>query len=92
MVATHLFLGERQLLLPEASLTVIVHENTLEISSNAFARQVSLAMPGVTGARFEDNHFDLPPGLVKNVQVKAPAGAKELRVKAFNAPEITLAL
>ena len=60
--SSYLLVGERSLHLPEATLTVRPAKDGVEIATDKFARQVSLQLEGVTGAVFEDNFFDLPPG------------------------------
>ena len=80
-----LLIAERYLHLPAAHLTVRRDHNRLEITTDKFARQVTLQMAGVSGAVFEDNYFDLVPGLKKTVSVVQAAGGRQLTVRALNA-------
>jgi len=88
--ATHLLIGERFLHLPRAKLSVQVVDGRIEIATDAFARQVTLEMEGVTGAVFEDNFFDLPPGGKRTIAVVDSAGGKNLVVKSLNAEPVRL--
>jgi hypothetical protein len=83
--ASLLLIGERYLHLPEAQLSVAASESAVEISTDVFARQVTLTMEGVTGAVYEDNYFDMVPGQHRRVAVLDDAGGKMLQVRALNA-------
>jgi beta-mannosidase len=87
------FLGaERYLHLPAAKLQARMEAGKIRISTDRFARQVSLEMEGVTGAAFEDNFFDLAPGRSRTIAVTYPAGGHRIKVKALNAPPAALDL
>jgi hypothetical protein len=87
--ATLLLIGERYLHLPPATLATRWTDAGIEIATDVYARQVTLAMPGKTGAVFEDNFFDLAPGQTRTVKVIHAAGSIRLRVGAVNAgPEV----
>ena len=62
----------------------------MEIGTDAFARQVTLELDGVTGAVFEDNFFDLTPGQKRTIAVRNAAGGTALTVRALNAEPIRL--
>ena len=89
---THLLKAERYLHLPEAKITVQRKEKDLELSSDVFARQVTLEIPNVTGAVFKDNFFDLVPGQKKLVRVINPVGGEWITVRAVNASPVEMAL
>ena len=74
--------------IPDLCLLDIVESG----QSDVFARQVSLAIQGVTGAVFEDNFFDLVPGQKKQVRVLHAAGGRRLIVRAVNAEPMEVAL
>ena len=63
---------------------------SIELETDAFARQATLEFEGVTGAVFEDNFFDLIPGQKRTVQVVNAAGGQKLTVRALNAEPIAL--
>jgi beta-mannosidase len=86
--ATYLLIGERYLHLPKATLMACVVDNRIEISTNVFARTVTLEMKGVTGAVFEDNFFDLVPGQKRTISVMNPAGGKTVTVAGLNAEPV----
>jgi hypothetical protein len=90
--ATLLLIGERYLHLPNSKLSVEFNETSVEITADKFVRQVCLELPGVTGAVFEDNFFDLPPGGKRTVRIIESAGGNRLVVRALNAPSVSVAL
>ncbi|HUS73118.1 MAG TPA: glycoside hydrolase family 2 protein [Sedimentisphaerales bacterium] len=90
--ATYLLTGERYLHLPKAKLTVRTVGDKIEITTNVFARTVTLEMEGVTGAVFEDNFFDMVPGQKRTITVVNPAGGRALTIRALNAAPVQLKL
>ncbi len=88
--ATLLLIGERYLHLAQAKLSVTRVGDQLHISSSAFARQVSIEAEGVTGAVFEDNFFDLPPGEQRSVAILNAGESKRLTIKALNADPVVI--
>lgn len=88
--ATLLLIGERYLHLPRAKLKARVVEDTIALSTDAFAYQVALEVEGVTGAVFEDNFFHMPPGGQRNIRILHSAGGRKVRVEALNAESSTL--
>jgi hypothetical protein len=91
-VATLLLIGERYLHLPQATLHVRHGRNGLKVTSDAFARQVTLTMPGVMGAVFEDNFFDLSPHSSKTIAIVDPAGGSQVQIEAVNAQPVQVDL
>jgi len=87
---TQLLIGERYLHLPRAELKVRQVGGKIEIATKNFARQVTLEMDGVTGAVFEDNFFDMPPGQERTLEILNAAGGRELIVRALNDEPIRL--
>ena len=88
----HLLNAERYLHLPQATLDVKLTKNEIEITTDVFARQVTLAFPGVTGAVFEDNFFDMIPAQKYRIRIHQNPGADSLTVSAINADTVTMAL
>jgi len=82
--ATHLLIGERYLVLPRARLGARAVQGGIEVVTDAFARQVSLAVEGTSGAVFEDNYFDLPPHGRRTVAVVDRAGGASVSVSCLN--------
>lgn len=77
---------ERHLKFPEASLSLKADGDTLEITTDRFARCVTLtggAGGDEFGWLFEDNFFDLLPGEVKRVRVLEKPGRGMVRAKPF---------
>ena len=64
----------------------------IEISTDAFARQVTLEFPTVCGAVFEDNFFDLSPGQTRAISVLNAGGGRQLTVRAINADPVAVSL
>ncbi len=85
-----LLIGERYLHLPEAEPSVKYADGQVEISTDIFVRQISLEIPGTTGAVFEDNFFDLVPGTRKRIRIIDPAGGRKLKILALNSKALHL--
>lgn len=85
-----LLISERYLHLPETHLGVRRVKNQLEITTDNFARQVTLRFDGVSGAVFEDNFFDLLPGQKKTVGIVSAASGRRLTVCALNAESVAM--
>jgi beta-mannosidase len=81
--ATHLLSGERYLHLPSATLSLSLTGDSIEVRTDAFARQVFLSCDGEEGVLFSDNFFDLPAGSTHIVRV-AP-GVRTIAASALNA-------
>jgi len=90
--STHLLTAERYLHLPLAKLTVKESRAGIEISTDAFARQVALDFPGAGGAVFQDNFFDLGPGQTRTISLLHAADGRQLTVSAINADPIAVQL
>ena len=88
--AVCLLIGERNLHLPQAHLTARLADHRIEISTEAFARQITLEFDGVTGAVFTDNFFDLIPGGKRTIDVLKAADGAALTVRALNADPVRL--
>jgi beta-mannosidase len=92
--AAYLLIGERYLHLPAAHISVRPVAGGVELTTDVFARQVTLAMSGgsaaPTGAVFEDNFFDMVPGETRRVAVLRDAGGAALRIHAVNAAPVEL--
>ncbi|MBL7153285.1 MAG: hypothetical protein ISS79_06180 [Phycisphaerae bacterium] len=88
--ATFLLIGERYLHLPKPKLTARRLGDKIEISTNLFARTVTIEAPGVTGAVFEDNFFDLVPGQKRTIELIYPADLEALTITALNADPVQL--
>ena len=85
-------IGERYLHLPQATLRARVADGAIEVTTDVFARQLVLEVPGASDALFEDNYFDLAPGQTRRVAVVDRRGGREVSVRAYNAGTIALPL
>ena len=90
--STLLLIGEKYLHLPKASLKVRKLEDGIEITTDVFARQVTLEATAVVGAVFEDNYFDMAPQQKRTIKVVYPAGGREVIIRALNAAPVKLTL
>ena len=88
--ATQLLIGERYLHLPQAKLTAKKVGDHLELTTDVFARQVSLQFDGVSVAVFEDNYFDMLPGQTRSISIVNAADGKQLTIHALNADGASL--
>ena len=91
-VQTLLLNGERYLQLPDANLSVTAANGGIEISTDKYARQVTLENPEGAGDIFEDNYFDLVPGHTKKIEVKTVKRSQKILVSSFNSPPVEIIL
>jgi beta-mannosidase len=90
--ASYLLIGERYLHLPKARLEARLVADRITISSDAFARCVSLEVEDAVGEVFEDNFFDMTPGQTRTIKIVNNAGGDRLIVKALNAEKVHLTI
>ena len=90
--AAYLLTGERYLHLPTARLTARAVGDKIEISTDVFARTVSLEMNGVASVAFEDSFFDMVPGQKRTIRVLNPAGGKSVTISALNARPLRVSI
>lgn len=83
-----LLVGERYLKLPKARLSVERTDKGFHVTSDKYARQVCLKIPGTSGAWFSDNWFDLIPGEGKTITILDQAQGQKLRIGALNAEAV----
>lgn len=82
-VVTHLLIGERYLHLLPAHLQVVpTGDGRIELTTDVFARQVALEIPGRPDTLFEDNYFDMAPGQRRTIAVWGEP--RDVRVQALN--------
>ncbi len=80
---------ERRLAFPDAKLDVKVVDGALEITTDKFARAVTLegdAAGDAFGWFFEDNYFDLLPGEKKVVRILGDHAKGRINAKAWYSP------
>ncbi|MFC1761115.1 glycoside hydrolase family 2 protein [Planctomycetota bacterium] len=87
-IVTHLVNAERYLHLPQATLDVKVLDDEIVVSTDVYAKQVTFEMPGVTGAVFSDNYFDLFPGQARRIRVLRNPGSNLLTVRSLNSKSV----
>jgi beta-galactosidase/beta-glucuronidase len=83
---------ERRLTFPEAKLNVQVQQGALVLSTDKFARCVTLtgdAGGDAFGWFFEDNYFDLLPGESKTVRILGGHAAGKVTAKPWYSPHAT---
>jgi hypothetical protein len=80
---------ERRVAFPEAKLTVKLIDGALAVTTDKFARTVTLegdADGDPSGWFFEDNYFDLLPGEVKTVRVLGGRQQGRITVRPWYSP------
>jgi hypothetical protein len=83
---------DRRLVFPEAKLSLSVDGDVLSITSDRFARIVELSGDeggDEFGWLFEDNYFDLMPGVVKKVRIGGNHEKGIIAAKAHYSPHAT---
>lgn len=83
---------DRRLIFPEAELTLGIEGNILSISTNRFARCVELEgndNGDEFGFYFEDNYFDLLPGVTKKIKIHGKHTSGNITAKAHYSPHKT---
>ncbi|NQT20029.1 MAG: hypothetical protein HQ592_10020, partial [Planctomycetes bacterium] len=79
--------------LPPAELDIRAPaDGKIQISTNVFARQVSLLIDNAAGALIEDNHFDIAPGRSRTITVSGAPSGSRVTVRAVNAEPTTVLL
>ncbi|MFC1762596.1 glycoside hydrolase family 2 protein [Planctomycetota bacterium] len=91
-IVCHFVNAERYLHLPKATLTAKLVDDAIEISTDVYAREVTLAFPALTGAVFSDNYFDLIPGQTRRISINHNPDGKSVRIHALNGDPVTVSL
>jgi beta-mannosidase len=87
-----LLMAERHLHLLSAAIQCRRAGNRIEITTDRFARQVTLEVESASGAVFEDNYFDMAPRQSRSVRIIEAADAKVVTVQALNSAVVRIAL
>jgi len=80
---------DRRLIFPEARLTLSIDKDELSVTSDQFARCVELEgneKGDEFGFYFEDNYFDLLPGVTKKVKINGRHKSGLITAKAHYSP------
>jgi hypothetical protein len=83
---------DRRLVFPEAKLNLSVKGDVLSVSTDLFARCVELDgndKGDEFGFYFEDNYFDLLPGITKKIRIKGRHTGGIISAKAHYSPHTT---
>ena len=70
------------------TLKVLRMADGIQISTDNFARQVTLEMAGGSGTVFEDNYFDLLPDASRTVRLLHATNGSKIRVSAVSAEPV----
>ena len=81
---SQLLYPEKFLLLPDAIIKAEKTSGGIVLSSDKFVKDVALSIPGTSGAVFNDNYFNLLPGIKMQVKILDNAGGRKLIVKGIN--------
>ncbi|GHT63131.1 beta-mannosidase [Spirochaetia bacterium] len=85
---------ERRLIFPEAKLSITVQGDVLTVTTDQFARCVELSgndNGDEFGFYFEDNYFDLLPGIAKKIRINGRHKAGTISAKAHFSPHAVTA-
>lgn len=83
---------ERNMIFPEAKLSIIYEGDELKITADSYARCIELSGSDngdEFGWYFDDNYFDLLPGMVKTVKIYGKHRSGVISAKAHYSPNIT---
>jgi hypothetical protein len=83
---------DRRLVFPEAKLTLAMEGNVLSVCSDTFARCVELEgndSGDEFGFYFEDNYFDLLPGIIKKIPIHGHHQGGRISAKAHYSPRVS---
>jgi len=83
---------EKFLLLPDAAIHIEKTTNGILLKSDIFVKEVALAIPNTSGAVFDDNYFNLLPGVAKYVKIIDSAGGTSIKAKGVNSTEVEITL
>ena len=83
-VKSHLMYPEKFLKLKDGTIRVEVEKDMLILESETFIKSLELSLPGVSGAIFSDNYFDLIPGYKKQVSIVEKKDGTKVRIKGLN--------
>lgn len=81
---SQLLYPEKFLLLPDTNIKAERTSQGIILSSDKFVKDVALSMENGSGAVFDDNYFNLLPGISKLVKIIDSAGGNKLSVKGVN--------
>ena len=83
---------ERNLIFPEAKLSMNISNDNLYISTDSFARFVELSgdmNDDGFGWLFDDNYFDMIPGIEKKVKILRSPSSGVITAKSHFSPYVT---
>ena len=83
---------EKFLSLPEATIVMEKSVGGVVMKSNKFVKDVALSIPNTSGAVFDDNYFNLLPGVGKYVKVTDSAGGESIIAKGVNSNRVEIPL
>ena len=83
---------EKFLSLPDATIVMEKSAGGVVLRSNKFVKDVALSIPNISGAVFDDNYFNLLPGVGKYVKITDSAGGKSIMAKGVNSNSVEIPL
>ena len=89
---SHLMMPEKNLQLKQGKLSAELNGTILTLEADQFVTSVEVSIPGVSGAIFSDNYFDLIPGEKKKVEILETKKGDQVRVKGLNSNMLVLEL
>lgn len=83
---------EKFLSLPEATISMEKTPGGIVLRSTKFVKDVALEIPNTSGAFFDDNYFNLLPGVSKYVKIIDSADGKNITAKGVNSNKVEIPL
>ena len=91
-VKPHLLYPEKFLKLKDGRISARLENDRLVLEADTYVKGVELSVPGVSGAIFNDNYFDLIPGHTKYVSLIERKDGNQIRIKGLNSEEQVIEL
>ena len=83
---------EKFLSLPDATIVMEKSAGGVLLKSNKFIKDVALSIPNTSGVVFDDNYFNLLPGVGKYVKITDSASGKSIIAKGVNSNSVEIPL
>ncbi len=89
---THLMVPEKFLNLVDGKINTEIHGDLLVLEADRYISCVELSVPGVSGAVFSDNYFELFPGEKKRVSIIEKKEGHQVMISGLNSNRVVVDL
>lgn len=89
---SHVMMPEKYLQLKQGELSAEINGNILSLEADQYITSVEVSVPGVSGAIFSDNYFELLPGEKKELEIIERKNGQQVRIKGLNSNAVLLEL